>query len=468
MNIKKTIEYLLYLVLFFLPLQTRFIWHEGFLGDGVWEYGTFSLYIFDIIMLPLLILLVVDIVKNHRNYFLRVKSTKLQKLFFLSLAFFIVWSGISIFWAENSFVALFTWFRLIQAIAFALAIVIVDFKGIKFLWSVLAGFSLQAFWGIYQFSMQYQPASKWLGVSELNYDQVGVSVIEYTSYAAKINADVTERVLRAYAGLPHPNIFGAYMFVALSLALFIYTRYQYTHRKIVALGIVFLSFVGLLLSFSRSAWLAAFISFVGIWFAILVYFRIREKKTFIVREFRFEIIKITFFLGGILLLVFAMAPHSFMTRLGLEQRLEQKSIEQRVDGYQDLQVIMGDSAQSIMFGHGIGQYTVQLAKNYPERKWYHIQPVHNIYALILAELGVLGLLSFLGVVGTLIAVWVQRIIKKIPIISYFEIVFVLIGLLVVGLFDHFLWTLVSGIMLFWLILGICARIALGDALLKES
>ena len=48
-----------------------------------------------------------------------------------------------------------------------------------------------------------------------------------------------------------------------------------------------------------------------------------------------------------------------------------------------------------LIGVGIGNYTFALRAKYPEIKVWELQPVHNTYLLILAELGVVGFLFLL-------------------------------------------------------------------------
>jgi len=53
------IEYGLYLLVFLLPIQTRWIIKAGMLNGGYWEYGTYGLYATDILLIMLLILYVI-------------------------------------------------------------------------------------------------------------------------------------------------------------------------------------------------------------------------------------------------------------------------------------------------------------------------------------------------------------------------------------------------------------------------
>ena len=89
--------------------------------------------------------------------------------------------------------------------------------------------------------------------------------------------------------------------------------------------------------------------------------------------------------------------------------------------------------------------------------WLH-QPVHNIYLLIAAETGLLGLMAFLF--------FLYLLIKKKPRLTIFCLL--LVSFLIIGLFDHFFWTLQQGQMVFWLILGIIAAYGSGSLIIDES
>jgi O-antigen ligase len=93
-------------------------------------------------------------------------------------------------------------------------------------------------------------------------------------------------------------------------------------------------------------------------------------------------------------------------------------------------------------------------KEIPE--WLY-QPAHNIYLLIAVEIGILGALIFIIFV-------LKKLLKSIKPIKPKELVdlvgpmpFVFLGFLIIGLSDHFSWTLQSGAIIFWLSLGLSSQ-----------
>ncbi|PIY75070.1 MAG: hypothetical protein COY85_01340 [Candidatus Portnoybacteria bacterium CG_4_10_14_0_8_um_filter_40_50] len=95
------------------------------------------------------------------------------------------------------------------------------------------------------------------------------------------------------------------------------------------------------------------------------------------------------------------------------------------------------------------------------------QPVHNIYLLIAAETGILGLFAFLWFLFKIMrSVYLERkaIKDKLAFYSFLSIVFFLLA---IGFFDHFLWDLQQGQLMLWIMLGILASFSI-KGLAKKS
>ena len=91
---------------------------------------------------------------------------------------------------------------------------------------------------------------------------------------------------------------------------------------------------------------------------------------------------------------------------------------------------------------------------------WEFQPTHNLYILIAAEIGTLGLAAFLAFVLFLVISNWQSVIGKfsgsLEIITNYQL---LISILLFGLFDHFSWDLWQGQLMLWVILGILMGIS---------
>ena len=97
---------------------------------------------------------------------------------------------------------------------------------------------------------------------------------------------------------------------------------------------------------------------------------------------------------------------------------------------------------SPLFGVGLGNFLVRLPEALPTRTIYFLQPVHNIYLLLLSEVGVVGFLFF---------IWFLQKIFRHP----FGIWHLAFGiLLVLGLVDHYPLTLQQGQLLLTLLMSL--------------
>ena len=64
---EKIISFGLYLLVFLLPWQTRWIIRAGEINGGYWEYGTISLYGTDVLLFLLLVLFSYFVLQNHKT-----------------------------------------------------------------------------------------------------------------------------------------------------------------------------------------------------------------------------------------------------------------------------------------------------------------------------------------------------------------------------------------------------------------
>jgi len=81
---------------------------------------------------------------------------------------------------------------------------------------------------------------------------------------------------------------------------------------------------------------------------------------------------------------------------------------------------------------------------------YQHQPVHNIYSLVAAETGIIGLIVFLMFIGSILyKAWKSSLTSaSITLLSIF------IGFLFIGFFDHYLLTIQQGSLMFFLVSGL--------------
>src|SRR3990167_2572769 len=261
-SLARTIEYGFYLFLFLLPWQTRLIWREARLNGFTWEYGRLSLYATQLLLLALLLLYGVWLARLGR---LRLhKFTRLLARF-REPAVLIYWfcvalvavAGLSLLWALEVQIAYYRWLVLAQAVALMSFVTLFDLKLEKIAVAFVASAAVQGIFAIWQFLTQYVPANKWFGLAE-HLSTIGGSIILQTD---------SERWLRAYGSLPHPNILAGWLVVGVLFLLYLALLAQTTSQRLFVLGRLVVIVPAIFFTFGRSAWIALLLTLIllGFW-----------------------------------------------------------------------------------------------------------------------------------------------------------------------------------------------------------
>lgn len=421
------VRWLFLAFLFLLPLQTRWIIDQGFLHTVEWEYGTISLYGIDIVFLIFLCALLVHSINHHKRFqhsLLLTLAVALSVIAFFSLAF-----------AANVHTGFYWWLKLSEGLLLFACIPLVPVTMRQCAIAVVATGVVQSCIGWIQFAWQQFPASKWVGISALDPAILGAPVIE----------GATGRILRALGTLPHPNILGGFLVVALLCAVQLAVSTKKPHERLLWIASIMLMSAALWITFSRQAWVGLGVAII----ALVLHLFFTQSLT---READIHRLKIPLLAICMPLIIFTFAfPDLVSTRFfpTTAHRLETKSINERADAVHDTALIL---QETWIEGVGIGNFTLKRAALHdaPDERSNQalMQPVHNIYLLLFTELGLFGLLTFLAVCILLLAPlnWRNGWQRTWGL--------VLIALLIIGLFDHYLWSLPVGILLFWSIAGL--------------
>lgn len=424
-TLKKTIEYLIYIFIFFLPWQIRWIYQPAYYKNQYWEYQSQSVYATEILFGFILLLCIVFFIKKF-NFKAFVEKYRPKRFFFFCIAAAAILSFIilNIIFSKNSEIAFYKITHLIQAGAFSLLLIFFPLNLKKLSWSVISAGLIQSVLAVNQFFNQKISANKWLGMAGQDPGVLGTSVIETSS----------DRFLRAYGSLPHPNILAGFLIIV--LLFIVYQYFTETKRKkntIILAAFVFV-FIALLMTFSRSAWLAFFISFIFIFAMAGIKKKVWEKHKTQINKLIVSVLLIA--------AVFSIIKSDLIfTRFQFDQPLEIKSVTERFSGYENAWQIF---KQNIFTGTGPGNYTLALSNLYPDRQAWQLQPVHNGLFLAIIEMGIILSLIFIGITAFII-----KNLSKLLKGKWFEteIIFsiaIILALFVICLFDHFLWSLVFG------------------------
>lgn len=400
-----------------LPWSTRLIIKAGSLGGEYWEYGTISLYLSDIILF--LAILTTFFVHRRSGRFFRLG--RLYPLWLIGLWLMV---GISLLNSTINFqVALFYWLRLVLWSFGWWFLLRVNYWPLKKWLSYLAlGLVIPAFLGIGQFITQTAPANKWLGLAAHYSGDLGTSVVE----SLGSSGEITGRWLRAYGSFDQPNILGGLMAVIIILVIVGWPLFNSNFIRSFLFGALSIWCLAVLFSWSRASWLAII---CGLIIALILAWpdKLRRRKIL--------------WLSGFLAVWASLWLWPFNdlinSRVGLNTRLEQKSLTERADGYQLAAEIVKEKP---LFGVGLGNYTQVLSQQdqIVGPAWQY-QPIHNALVLIIAEIGYVGFVWLFG--GWGLALWQTR--KKAFVWPLAVSIFCLMML------DHWWWSLHIGLIFLW-------------------
>ncbi len=231
--------------------------------------------------------------------------------------------------------------------------------------------------------------------------------------------------LRPYATFPHPNALAGYSLVVVALL------FKEKGKSLLYFFSVLMAFVIIVLSFSQNVWLVALLVF------LLVKFKNRLNISFSCSP-----LVVLLIVGSLILPIVSkgviLANYSFPENV--QDRLE-------------LVVAAGIAfVKSPLIGVGAGNF-IALLPQIQKANWaffqprviWQLQPVHNIYLLILSEMGIIGFLLFFYIIF--------RALKKAEARNHQHLIFAFLVILLSGVVDHYWFTLQQTQLLFALVLG---------------
>jgi O-antigen ligase len=251
------------------------------------------------------------------------------------------------------------------------------------------------------------------------------------------NASINgELVLRPYGTFSHPNVLAGFLVIAMTLILSGIKNYESRIKRIVFILTLTIGTIALFLTLGRIA--------IVVWVLILGFFIVRK---FLIHNSYFLILLIVVFLFL-----------GLTTPLGVrftDIRLTDESIVVRQELIKSSLLMVKNNP---FFGVGLNNFLIELP-DYQKIKNYFtdLQPVHNIFLLVAAQTGIVGLIFFLWFIGKTykrIMNHESRIRHRTPIIHNSKFI-ILSTALVLGFFDHYFLTLQQGQLLFSFILGFC-------------
>lgn len=252
-----------------------------------------------------------------------------------------------------------------------------------------------------------------IGESKLLAGSIGSSFIEFESGV----------VLRGYGTFPHPNLLSTFFLITTTFALYLLRGSIFLRFLI-----ILISLIGIILTFSRVG--LVLILLILIIYLTTIAFRKGERVGG--KKLIMSINPLLLYLSPVLTRfasIFALSDSSAVERVSLAKH--------------SLWVI-----DRYMFkGVGIGNYvsTMKDSVVYTTNGLLLLQPVHNIFLLAVAEMGIIGIIFSIFVFYRVLVVNYSRF--SIPL--YLSL---LVMIIVIGMFDHFFLTLPQGIVMFLILL----------------
>ncbi len=443
-NVLSFVFFLAYIATF--PLQRRHIFNiNSFTTTNPFnEWLTISLYPSDIflsISIVCALPLIISWVKKNDN-----------KTLFSLLSSIVLISLFSIYGRSQFFsqIELYRLFVLVLGISSLVLLSIFSSrrKRIAILYTLLLSGVFQTIIGIIQFAKQQSIGLKVLGEISFSpqFENIAEIVSEGTQY------------IRPVGTFPHANVFGMFLVLTYisALLLHIYTRtlvpqalstrikiHQYlsyaihinksiqaaftysiyVFQAIVSIGIIF--------SFSR-------IAYISLCFTLLVWF-IYCKKHLLWRTNRTVVYAhLCTLVVAVLVLLPLIVPRGTIP-------VGSYDVAERISGNTlAFEMIKSTFPDSI----GIGGYTAKIMEIYPALEAWQYQPAHNVFLLILAEIGFTGFVLFIAL---LILTYNQLFSKNLHIKIY--TLMICIPLILGMMFDHYFWTLHPGVSMFWIFIA---------------
>ena len=425
----KITSLIFYLLVFFLSSQVGFhFWPKFAYINGVRvDYLSPTLYLIDILTVLFILFSVPRLLKNKINF---AKNHFLKILFLL----FILDLILNIFLSKSPGAHIFGLIKLGEfgVLGWLVAKTFTKRDIPLFVRTLSLSAIVSSVLAIWQFINQSSVGGLWyfLGERTFNSSTIGISTV-----------NLDHQILRAYGAFPHPNV-AAFFFLAATIFTVLRLPYEKSSRwKIFLIAAIVFSTLGLVVTFSRIS------IFLAVIFFLYYFLRQMAKHT------RMLILgAISGILGGLGIL--AAGPEGLWPGGGfLSSTFLLRGIDFREELFaQSLKIF----SENPYFGIGLNNFFVHQASLIKTISPIAFQPPHNIFVLALLSLGLFGwwIVPLVFYKGILRVVGKVRESKGEIREFYRSILFVLVSIIVVGIFDHFFLTVEQGQLMLALVLGL--------------
>lgn len=413
---------LFFLTLLFVPTQFgRHFWPSFSYVLGIrTDYLSPTLYLTDILILGLFVFFIASL---KLRFILPLFKKFLWSL--LTLLFFalVVLAGILL--SRDPTAGLYGFLKLLEFIFFGVYttyfVTKANFKKLLFVFSIALIF--ESVLSVAQYLKQGSIGGLFYFFGERAFNGQTPAIANVS-----INGDL---ILRSYGTFSHPNVLGAYLLIGMTLILFNLESTRKQLGKILYLITLVFGTLALIVSFSRIT--------ILLWLIILFIFLISRAGKKIVKK------NMTPFLFFIFIFIFFIFYTPIIHRFSSPSFYDE-SFSQRENLLKNsLEIIKNHP----FFGTGLNNFLIEMARvQKTNNVTFYLQPVHNIFLLVTAQTGALGLIYFI--------VFLAKTFKKSfwgkNLINYKIIIF--LSILILGSFDHYFLTIQQGQLLLSFTLGL--------------
>jgi len=374
-----------YLFIFCLPFFKRIEIESGYsyLDGRFIDYLTYLIYGSDLFFVLVLSFWIIEILLNKK----RTVFIGDLKIFFSWIAI-ILFSCFSLFFAESISIGFYYILNLIWIFLIYLFVInkIRDFYSYFIFLNVFVfTIFLQGILAIAQFIKNGSIGFHLLGEQYLSPEIAGV---------AKTVVNGAKHI-RPYGTFSHPNVLALFLLVAGLVALYLFFSFKEKKYRIYLSLVIAVLSVALFLTFSRIAWVAGLI-FWGM-YVVQENKKTRKQKNSGVekqknkRTKKQKIAFLLFCFFAFLAIIVYLAP-AVWWRIN-------PFLDTTWESFQIRWLVIEKSwilIKNHFFGIGIGNFVIEIAYLLTGYPVWMAEPPHNTFILILTEIGILGLVSFLS------------------------------------------------------------------------
>lgn len=425
-NILKYLDKILisfFLFSLFFPFRYLIENDLSYVSGGFSDFTSFSFYLSDILFFLLLL----------RALF---KSRLKQILYNIEgiLYIFLLLISLTLFFSFYLWLNIFVVFKLVQLIVAYGTIKSLNFnfdhkKLCYIAFSIFS--SIQSALATFQFIKQSSLGLYIAGEQHLSANLYGI---------AKIVSDGT-KYIRGYGTFPHPNPLSAFIIIGIFCSLYLLINSKVAKQKYIYSILLYINIFGLLLTFSRGAFISLLIGFIYLFFSIFLKNLDQQFK------------KIAF--KSILVIIFSISLGFVVLKPYLETRTtfsDNSTVERKFYNYTGLKMLFKNP-----FGVGGGESMLHM-EQYSQRSLepWEKQPPHNYFIVLGAEFGIVPLLIFIYFLFSKFIYQIKKTFNEKSGGEYIKQVYIstiFICILLLMQFDHYFYTLQQTQFMLWTFLA---------------